>query len=60
MFYKHTFQIYISDDLMSSQETVVLEDEAEDKPVVNLESIHRVVSSSQSFCEVKAKPEDGE
>ena len=50
----------ILDELMSSQETVVLdEEEAEDKPIVNMESIHRVVSSSQSFCEIKTRPEDG-
>ena len=50
----------ILDELMSSQETVVLDEEAaEDKPIVNMESIHRVVSSSQSFCEIKTRPEDG-
>jgi hypothetical protein len=29
------------------------EDLEEDKPVVNEESIHRIVSFSQSFCDVR-------
>lgn len=55
------FIVHVFSDLMSSQETVILdEDEEEDRPVVNLDSIHRIVSSSQSFIEVKTKLEEGE
>ena len=53
--------MFTDDLLQSSQETVMLdEDDLGEKPVVNLNSIHKVVSSSHSFCEVRARNEDGE
>ena len=49
------------DLLQSSQETVIVdEEEIGEKPVVNLNSIHKVVSSSHSFCEVRARNDDSE
>ena len=52
--------MFTDDLLQSSQETVMLdEDDLGEKPVVNLNSIHKVVSSSHSFCEVRARNEDG-
>ena len=58
-FYSAFIWVFIADESMSSQETVILDEEPDEKPIVNLESIHRVVSSSQSFCGVKPRTEEG-
>lgn len=65
---KLTFSVFellkklLPDDFKGSQDTVMLgtEDLEEDSPVVDVESIQRVVSFSQSFCDVRPDIPKGE